>query len=181
MIDIDHAFSLPSNKTYISPSTQPINNIAYYQHININGHQWVIKIDQQNLSHIFTTSTTDHSLPQQFWLINNQGQTLININDNNYPSTSNEKNIKTEDYLLWQQIQNHNHQQITKNNLIYTYSPLFIPISLKEKLDLKYGNLSPWVLVSKIKIIHKSSVFGYLQQPLNSHITIFFVFLSRLV
>ena len=178
LTDIDHAFSLPSNKTYISPSTQPINNIAYYQHININGHQWVIKIDQQNLSHIFTTSTTDHSLPQQFWLINNQGQTLININDNNYPSTSNEKNIKTEDYLLWQQIQNHNHQQITKNNLIYTYSPLFIPISLKEKLDLKYGNLSPWVLVSKIKIIHKSSVFGYLQQPLNSYITIFLFFIT---
>ena len=35
--DIDHAFSLPANKTYINALPLPINHLAYYQHIVIGG------------------------------------------------------------------------------------------------------------------------------------------------
>lgn len=155
--NIDHAFALPFNKTYINTASEPINTIAYYQHMTVQNISWVVKIEQQNLSDLLITSKTNHSLPLQSWIVNNQGQTLVNIEQNhiteNRQSFVNKtKNFKKSNYVLWKEIKNYNHQQILKDNTIYTYSPIFTPVSLKSMLDFKYGNLSPWILISKVTL-----------------------------
>ena len=171
--NIDHAFSLPPNKTYINALAQPLNRIAYYQHIMINNHQWVIRIEQHSLSHILITSLTDNSLAQQAWVINNKGQSLINIKQSNTSLVNSEQNFKTNNFLLWQKIQRYNHHQIIEKNSLYTYSPIFIPTQLKAIIDFKYGNLSPWILIVKSDITNNHNMFSFIQQPFNRYFIIF--------
>ncbi|MCD9540449.1 EAL domain-containing protein [Photobacterium carnosum] len=171
--DIDHAFSLLPNKTYIKMLAKPINNIAYYQHITINNHQWVIKIEQHSLADMMTTSQTNDPLFLQSWLIDNQGQSLININQKDISSINTDNNFKSKYFSLWQQIQNYNNQQIIKEKILYTYSPIFIPEQLKATLDFNNGNLSPWILISKIDIENNYNIFGFTQQLSYKYIPIF--------
>ncbi|OBU28054.1 hypothetical protein [Photobacterium kishitanii] len=167
--NIDHAFSLPPDKTYITTLPFPINHIAYYQHITVNDHQWIVKIEQRNLPLILTTLLASDSLPIESWIINNKGQTLINIKQKNTSHTNSEKDFKNKYFSLWQQIQRYNHRQIIEDNILYTYSPFFIPKPLKEKVDFKYGNLSPWILVSKVNITDNHNHLWFIQKPLNPY------------
>ncbi|PSU87961.1 GGDEF domain-containing protein [Photobacterium kishitanii] len=167
--NIDHAFSLPPNKTYITTLPLPINHIGYYQHITVNNYQWVVKIEQRNLPHILTTLSVSDSLPIESWIINNKGQTLINIKQKSISQTNSEKDFKNKYFSLWQQIQRYNHRQIIEDSILYTYSPFFIPKPLKAKVDFKYGNLSPWVLVSKVNITDNHNHLWFIQKPLNPY------------
>lgn len=169
--DIDHAFSLPANKTYINALPLPINHLAYYQHIVIGDHQWVVKIEQYGLPSILTTSVNRYPLPLQSWIINNKGQSLINVPSSHVLTTNNNQKFNHQVPFVWQNIQRYNHQQLLDGTTLYTYSPLFIPALLKPNLDFNYGNLSPWILVSKIDIEHSFSEF--IQQSTNRYIVIF--------
>ncbi|PSW28212.1 GGDEF domain-containing protein [Photobacterium phosphoreum] len=171
--DIDHAFSLAANQTYINASPLPLNYINYYQHITINNYQWVIKIEQQNLPQVLINFSNSDSISQHFWIINNKGQTLINTAKNSTSMNDNDHRFKRQNFSLWQHIQRYNHHQIIKENNLYTYSPLFIPTKLKASVDFKYGNLSPWVLVSKVNITNNHSMLAFIQYPLNRYFTIF--------
>ncbi|SMY33503.1 EAL domain-containing protein [Photobacterium andalusiense] len=170
--NIDHAFSLPTNKTYISAPSFKINHIAYYQHITINNHQWVIKIEQKNTLIAFLNK---NSLTQQIWIIDNKGNTLMNIDNNKTSLSHNGKNFKNYHFTLLKKIQSYNHNQIIKNNTLYTYSPLFIPLPLKSSIDFRFGNLSPWVLISEVKLTNKSSITEYIKQSFNKHFIIFMI------
>ncbi|MEC6796983.1 EAL domain-containing protein [Photobacterium sp. S4TG1] len=181
--NIDHAFSLLPNKTYINITDQPNRTVVYYQHVKVQNHQWVIKIEQQSLTHLLTVSKKNDSLPLQTWIIDNQGQTLINIKqkkiaNNSVSFINNEQDFKKSNYALWKKIENYNHQQLFKNNTLYTYSPIFIPTSLKSTLDFKFGNLSPWTLVSKIELTNNNSIFSFQQQSLNVYITYLIILIT---
>ncbi|OBU14406.1 hypothetical protein AYY19_06665 [Photobacterium aquimaris] len=169
--NIDHTFSLPPNKTYISALSLENNHIAYYQHITINNHQWVIKIEQKDT---LTAFLNNKPLTQQFWVIDNSGNTLINIDNNKNSIFNNVLKFKNGHFALWKKIQSYNHNQIIKNNTLYTYSPLFIPKQLKSNIDFRLGNLSPWILISEIKLTNTSST-AYLQQLFNKYLIIFII------
>ncbi|PQJ41329.1 hypothetical protein BTN98_06745 [Photobacterium aquimaris] len=170
--NIDHAFSLPSNKTYISAPSLKFNHIAYYQHITINNHQWVIKIEQKKT---LTSFLNKNSLEQQVWIIDNKGNTLMNIDNNKVSISNNVQNFKNDHFSLLKKIQSYNHNQLFKNNKLYTYSPLFIPMPLKSNIDFRFGNLSPWVLISEVKLTNNSSVTTYIQQSFNKNFILFMI------
>ncbi|WP_256383992.1 GGDEF domain-containing phosphodiesterase [Photobacterium toruni] len=170
--NIDYAFSLPKNKTYINTPFESVDKIAYYQHIKRNNQQWIIKIEQYGLADIIIASQSDGSAPIQSWLINNKGQLLINKNN---PSDTNFKNHY---FSLWEKIQHHNNQQIIESNTLYTFSPIFIPTPLKMTLDFKYGNLSPWILISKSDITNNKNTVYLFNQHLNKYTPILTLIIS---
>ncbi|PSW21283.1 bifunctional diguanylate cyclase/phosphodiesterase [Photobacterium sanctipauli] len=150
--------------------------IRFSQRIDVNGSSWVITINYLGLGYLTELHQQFNWTSTQNWLIDNDGQWLMNSEDQAtltslpFQAGINNKalSFKQRHPTLWADLQNNSNNQIRLGDYLYTYTRLFSPPQNQHSVNSPYlgGIELPWAIVTRVNLTDAVMNLTFSQQSL---------------